>query len=398
MKDESKILTLSLTAAAAAAAVPAVIGVLKNLRPQPLASCDRLRAENAGLADANGNPVALHAVALPDAPAAFLRDGEDCPPEEAEPALVKRFGAYGAKQLLQAERFGAVSDADLKTLRGMGVNCVRLPLRSDRLCKKANARDDIDFTALDALVERCRAACVYVLPVLTALPPALLQNNKAGFEARNAVLRQWLQIAAHYKNEPAVAGYGLLDPAALPGLDREDAPALLQKFCCRLVKTLRETDPDCLLFLPVAGDPAIDLTGCGENIAAAAVCRALSPAGREALARALPDSLPCFVTVSDRDDPAGALAAFAGRGGLCFAGFFGERGCLYASFTGDAPDLVRDDYKTLTQKCGAAMSSANLQANAALCSVMKEIFGGAIETPKPRTSVRFGLPKQEDAE
>ena len=100
MKDESKILTLSLTAAAAAAAVPAVIGVLKNLRPQPLASCDRLHAENAGFADANGDPVALHAVALPDAPAAFLRDGEDCPPEEAEQAArLLREAMEGAMEL-----------------------------------------------------------------------------------------------------------------------------------------------------------------------------------------------------------------------------------------------------------------------------------------------------------
>ena len=392
MTDESKILTLSLTVAAAAAAVPAIVGAVKNLRPQPLADCDRLHADGAGFADADGNPVTLHAVALPDGPAAFLRDGEDCPPAEVEPALTKRFGAYGAKQLLQAERYGAASAADLKTLKGLGVNCIQVSLRSDRLNKKPNGRDEIDFSALDALVDRCRAANVYVLPVLTALPGALLQNSKAGFEARNAVLRQWLQIAAHYKKEPAVAGYALLDAAALPGPDREDAPDLLQKFCGRLVKSLRDTDPDRLLFLPAAGDPLPDLSACGKNLALFADCRARSPAARDALQRQLPAQLPCMVTVSDTDDPAGALAAFADRSGLCFAGFFGARGCLYAAFSGDAPDLVNDDYQTLTNKCGAALSGANLQANAALCDMMKEVFGGAIETPKPKTSVRFGLP------
>ncbi|MBQ6268082.1 MAG: hypothetical protein IJK64_09990 [Clostridia bacterium] len=390
MTEERKILTLSLTVAAASAAVPAVLGVLKNLRPKPLAASDRLHADGAGFADTAGSPVTLHAVELPTAPSVFLRDGEACPPEDVEPALTERFGAYGAKQLLQAERFGALTAADLKTLKGLGVNCVQVPLCSNRLCKKKNGRDEIDFTAVDALVDRCRAAGVYVLPLLTALPDALLQNCKAGFDARNAVLRQWLQIAEHYKDEPAIAGFSLLDGAALAGADPSCVQAL-QKFGRRLVKTLRSAGADFPLFLPAAGDSLPDLAGCGENLAVSLDCRALSPAVREALRLRLPADLPCLVTVSDTDDPVGALAEFADLGGLCFAGFFGARGCLFAAFTGDAPDLVRDDYKTLTEKCGAVLDMRNLKENAALCDMVKDVFGGAVEDPKPKTTVRFGL-------
>lgn len=389
MTDERKILTLSLTAAAFTAAVPAVLGVLKSLRPQPLADCDRLHADGAGFADALGNRVALHAIELPLVPAVFLRDGADCPAAETEPALTARFGPYGAKQLLEAARFGAAGSKDLQTFKSLGVNCLQVPLRSDRLCKKANARDEIDFTALDALAARCRAAGVYLLLSLTALPEALLQDSRAGFEARNAVLRQWLQIAAHFREEPAVAGFILLE---LPAKTAQ--PELLQKFCARLVKTLRGTDPDRIFFLP----PLAQMPD-GENLAVFAASRDAAPAERDALDRQLPADLPCLVTVSSTDDPAGALQTFAGRSGLSFAGYFGPRGCLYAAVAGEAPDLVREDYKALTAKCGAVLSPANLRANDALCGILRETFGGAIKAPRPKTTLRFGLhPQSEETE
>ena len=146
---------------------------------------------------------------------------------------------------------------------------MRIPLRYRYLYGKENCKGDPDFERLDFLVEKCRKAGLYVILDLHSAPgfqntdsacgkdeeSVLFNSGKDGFEARNAAIRLWTQIAAHFKDEPAIAAYDLLNRPLNRVAGWEEKLGTLHKFYRRLYKAIRSVDERHMIILEAVSSP-----------------------------------------------------------------------------------------------------------------------------------------------
>lgn len=258
-------------AGAAAATVPAVYGYIKAAAAaKPIAETDFLHTENAAFVNENGIETALRGINLNDDIFYYNKaDVESAKGYDVFYALEKRFGSYGARQLAQKYYENFISPSDIKLIRKLGANCVRIPLRFRYLCRKDNCKDDIDFEKLDKLIEKCRKSGLYVILELHSAPgyqntdsacgssdeSILFNPGKDGFEARNATVRFWTQVASHYKDEPTVAAYDLLNRPLSRIAEWENKLDMLSKFYRRTAKAIRLIDSRHIIITEAAGTP-----------------------------------------------------------------------------------------------------------------------------------------------
>ncbi|MDR2974013.1 MAG: glycoside hydrolase family 5 protein [Propionibacteriaceae bacterium] len=148
------------------------------------------------------------------------------------------------------------SDHDARYIASLGCNSVRLPFNYRRL------EDDRapfvikpeGLAALDRAVEICKRAGLHVILDLHAAPGCQNQSwhsdNPTHWDAfwdhvhfQDRVVHLWRVLADRYQDEPAVAGYNLLNEPA----DRTGAR--LSPFYDRLSAAVRQIDPRHVLFL-----------------------------------------------------------------------------------------------------------------------------------------------------
>ncbi|WP_212913349.1 glycoside hydrolase family 5 protein [Streptomyces sp. TS71-3] len=148
------------------------------------------------------------------------------------------------------------NEDDARLLAGAGLNCVRLPVNyrhfeDDR--RPFELRSD-GFRHLDRAVAACAAHGIYTVIDLHALPGA--QNHhwhsdnythRPAFwdhpHFQDRVVALWEAIADHYKDDPWVAGYNLVNEPA------DESREVVGPFYRRLVAAVRAVDPRHILFL-----------------------------------------------------------------------------------------------------------------------------------------------------
>jgi aryl-phospho-beta-D-glucosidase BglC (GH1 family) len=150
--------------------------------------------------------------------------------------------------------FFAESDVDM--LAGLGVTGVRVPFNYRHF--ESDARpfeiDPAGFRHLDRAVRMCAARGIYTVLDLHAAPGAQNQHwhsdnptHVAAFwqhrHFQDRVVHLWEALAEHYRDEPYVAGYNLLNEPADPGGE------VIGPFYDRLVAAVRAVDPRHILFL-----------------------------------------------------------------------------------------------------------------------------------------------------
>lgn len=171
-------------------------------------------------------------------------------------ALRRRLGAERAERLLGSLLDHFFTGADARFLASLGMNSVRIPLSYHHLEDDGAPRRirPEGFARLDRAVAACAAEGLYVIVDLHALPGA--QNHHwhsdnrfhapglwrhRDFQDRTVAI--WEAIAEHYRDQPWVAGYNLInEPADEEG---EHLVALYR----RLVAAVRAVDPRHALFL-----------------------------------------------------------------------------------------------------------------------------------------------------
>jgi len=150
--------------------------------------------------------------------------------------LTQRFGATGCQELLRIYQDAYIKNFDLDYLKDLGVNLVRLPifyriLQNDDGTWVLNNQGQIDFSKIDYIVEECANRGIYVLLDLHGAPGAqspeahtgrvnfnkLFENSPDGQMYRQRTEDLWEAIADHYKDNPWVCGYDLLnEPTGAP--------------------------------------------------------------------------------------------------------------------------------------------------------------------------------------
>lgn len=416
-----------ITAGTVAASAPVIYGVVRNMMPRPLGEHDYLHTENGCFYTRDGAMLCLRGLNLNDELFFFKKDGMDLPATNYDifDAFEERFGRYGARRLIQTYNENFVSAADLKFLRKLGANCVRVPLRYRNLFRKENCKGDIDFDYLDTVIENCRKSGLYVILDLHSAPgyqnndsasprngeSILFDSSKAAFEARNSVVRLWTQIASHYKDEPSIAAFDLLNRPLNKVANWKEKADTLNKFYLRLYKAIRTVDPDRILIMqsPHSVDelPAFDKPL--ENVAYGLYSRFSTTFETDALIGSIRNikerNIPVVICKLRAEENAEyPLTSLCDCGvSWLYGDFKGTSGsnCLYTG-NPDPADFDTDNFDAITEKWTKPLTSKNFTLNQELSAMLKSCFGYGyvtVSTPereaenqkhKPKFKVGFG--------
>lgn len=155
-----------------------------------------------------------------------------------------------------------VTPADLRDIRAMGMNVVRVPF--DYSLFTPEEHPDLwtgpGFALMDSVVAWSAAEGLYVMLDMHAAPCGQtgdnIDNSYGGYphlfesepcQARTAEV--WKRIAAQYAGNPAVIGYDLLNEP-IPHFDEvRHLNPLLEPLYHRLADSIRTVDPNHILFL-----------------------------------------------------------------------------------------------------------------------------------------------------
>ena len=129
-----------------------------------------------------------------------------------------------------------------------GLNCVRLPFLAGQIAEPAT------LAKIDQAVTWASARGMYVVLDMHGAPGSQSDQGHTGKADRNEFFRDpanvaraealWTQIARRYKDNPAVAGYDLLnEPTGTPNSDT------LYVVTDRLYRAVRAADPMHLVFI-----------------------------------------------------------------------------------------------------------------------------------------------------
>ena len=424
MTDSEKILAAGCAAGAAAATIPAVYGFVKASAPRPLTDEDFLHTENGGFATECGANVALRGINLNDDLFYFAKADLDdkAGSYDVFAALESRFGRYGARELCRKYNEAFISPSDLKYIRKLGANCVRIPLRYRYLYRKENCKGDIDFDRLDSLVEKCRKLGVYVIFDLHSAPgfqngssscgsadkSVLFSSGKDGFEARNDVIRLWTQVAAHYKDEPAVAAYDLLNRPLHFVADWEKKLDTLHKFYRRIYKAIRNIGDKHVLIMQAPFDADTlppENEYHSDNVAYGLYSHFRTTFETDALANSIRKlkarNVPFVISkIRSEENLDYSLTALNDCGASWLYGDFKGCGDSFAYiFNGNiSPDyLTYDSYETIGEKWSKPIATKNFTENKETAKILKNAFKyGAISHEKSdknkfKVKVKFGF-------
>ncbi len=174
--------------------------------------------------------------------------------------FLERFGEEKTKELWDAYRENWWSEADFENCAAMGMNVIRLPftyMTVDFAAVESYdlAGEQFDFTALDAFVDAAAAHGMYTILDLHGAYGSQNGQDHSGetiddvsdvdYYSNERMIgltaKLWRAVAEHYKDDPAVAGYDILNEPGEKALSTEERHF---KVFDVLYDAIREVDPD----------------------------------------------------------------------------------------------------------------------------------------------------------
>lgn len=221
-----------------------------------------LRASGEKVVDGEGNEVVLRGV---NAGGLFVTEnwmngfasGVSKDYRTATKILIERFGAEKTKELWADYRSNWWSDVDFQNCADMGMTVIRLPFTYMNVDFAAVTDLDAggksyDFSAIDAFVEKAAEYGMYTILDLHGAYGShngqdhsgeVLSRGEVDFYGNEQKIslteKLWSALAEHYKDEPAVAGYDLLNE---PGEKAEETGEAHWEVLDRLYDAVREKD------------------------------------------------------------------------------------------------------------------------------------------------------------
>lgn len=183
-----------------------------------------------------------------------LRHGPSAP-HEIEALVQLLLGPDRAPQFWQTYRDRYVQPADIKFLAAAGCTTLRVPLHYRFFLTE----DGEGFTLVDRLVGWCREAGLHVILDLHCAPGGQTGTNiddSLGYpwlftseRAQRELLQVWTNLARHYRDEPVVIGYDLLNEPLPAFAGWENMRPLLEPLLQRVVQAVCAVDPNHVVFL-----------------------------------------------------------------------------------------------------------------------------------------------------
>ena len=190
-----------------------------------------MRAAGTQIVNASGAPVQLTGVNLGSL---MVMEGWMCPLDSGGlpdnysviQELDNRFGVATEQSLIQCYQTNWITTADLQNIKNAGFNCVRVPVWWGDFFTLASYgaqsgwRPDA-FTGLDWIVTNCADISLYVVIDMHGVVGGQSASQDCGRQNQNAYWTNgnyqgdtawmWWEIANHYKGNPAVAAYDVMN-------------------------------------------------------------------------------------------------------------------------------------------------------------------------------------------
>jgi endoglucanase len=211
------------------------------------------------IVDAAGKPLPIRATNLGNwlVPEGYmwLFEGGPQSPSEIRGLVLELLGPEGSAAFWQKYRENYITRDDLALLHRAGFNAIRVPLH----CSLFETEGAEGFKLLDQLIAWSRAENLYVILDLHAAPGGQTGANiddGTGYpwlyqspQEQEHLIAIWRRLATHYRDEPAVLGYDLLNEP-IPHFPRlRPLNSLLEPLYKKLSAEIRKVDTHHILFL-----------------------------------------------------------------------------------------------------------------------------------------------------
>ena len=202
--------------------------------------------------DAAGRPIQLKGTNLGNwmVPEGYMWrfNGGPQSPKEIESLIAELVGPTRAEAFWKTYRERYITREDIEFIRAQGFNSVRIPLHW-----KFFMTDDAEgFRLLDRIVGWCREAGLLVVLDLHAAPAGQTGTNiddGHGYPwlfrdegAQQQTIDLWARIARHYRNNPTILGYDLLNEPIPNYPGYEELHPELERLYKRIAQAIRAVD------------------------------------------------------------------------------------------------------------------------------------------------------------
>lgn len=174
--------------------------------------------------------------------------------------LEERFGREKRDSLLDTYMDAFLTEKDLDLCRDMGMTAVRLPFWYRNLVNEQGELLENAFERMDWFIHACSQRGLYVILDMHGAPGSQNGKDHSGStkgdqlwtegKYQDETLRLWKQIAEHYRGNPVVAGYDLLNEPATGVTGK-----LQWDFYDRLYRIIRSADPEHIQIMEACWDP-----------------------------------------------------------------------------------------------------------------------------------------------
>jgi len=164
-------------------------------------------------------------------------------------ATYDHFGVAKADTLWDYYQNLWITEADLDSIRLFGMNMVRVPFYWMEVMNNDGTMKENAFTQLDWIVEQCSEREIYVMLDLHGAPGGLDAYITSGQAVKNELwtsseyqqmtIDLWKAVAEHFKSEPAVCAYDLMNEPVSSTLS-----FTISAMYNKIYKAVREIDPD----------------------------------------------------------------------------------------------------------------------------------------------------------
>ena len=218
-----------------------------------------VHSEGKYLVDAKGSRLILRGTNLGNwmVPEGYMFHLDDGPqsPREIEALVTQLVGPQQASKFWQEYRDRYITQADIEYQKRIGFNSIRVPIHY----KFFTPGNEQGFALLDRVVEWSRQAGLYVIIDMHCAPGGQTGTNiddSLGYpwlyedaHAQSELVDIWKRIAAHYRNDPTVLGYDLLNEPIphFPQIAKYNSA--LEPLYRRVTQAVREVDPNHVIIL-----------------------------------------------------------------------------------------------------------------------------------------------------
>ena len=232
---------------------------------EEIAATNFIKTNGADIIDLDGNPIILKGTNLGNwlVPEGYMfKMGQVNAPRKIDELLYELIGPDSLTLFWEKYLDNYITHDDIKYLKQIGSNHIRLPFHYKLLTPDLYmGQRNSGFEYFDRIMEWCRQENLYVLFDMHCAPggqtgdniddsygyPYLLESQSS----QDLASEVWVKIAERYKNDPIVLGYDIVnEPVAHYFKDvMEDYNHKLYTFYQRVIKDIREVDPNHTIFL-----------------------------------------------------------------------------------------------------------------------------------------------------